>query len=89
MPITAERDCTDYSSPAPTPDPAPDRSARGKGRGVADTTAPSLVEFMRTDERQWDRFSCGRPIRRAKRAGFLRNVAVALGDWEVEAALEG
>ncbi|MFW6202003.1 MAG: tRNA epoxyqueuosine(34) reductase QueG, partial [Gemmatimonadota bacterium] len=48
---------------------------------VPGTTAPTLLELMRMDEADWDRFSRGRAIRRAKRAGFLRNVAVALGNW--------
>ena len=34
-----------------------------------------------TVEAAWDAFSRGSAIRRAKRAGFLRNVAVALGNW--------
>ena len=33
------------------------------------------------DETAWDDFSRGSAIRRAHRAGFLRNVAVALGNW--------
>jgi epoxyqueuosine reductase len=33
-----------------------------------------------SDEEFGERFS-GSPIRRAKRRGFLRNVAVALGNW--------
>ena len=40
-----------------------------------------LMELMSMDEAKWDEFSRGSPIRRAKRAGFLRNVAVALGNW--------
>ncbi|HEX7118805.1 MAG TPA: tRNA epoxyqueuosine(34) reductase QueG [Longimicrobiales bacterium] len=40
-----------------------------------------LVELMAMDEAAWESFSRGSPIRRAKRAGFLRNVAVALGNW--------
>jgi epoxyqueuosine reductase len=40
----------------------------------------SLVELMNMHEREWDAFSQGSAIRRAKRAGFLRNVAVALGN---------
>lgn len=33
------------------------------------------------DEAAWESFSRGSAIRRAGRAGFLRNVAVALGNW--------
>ncbi len=40
-----------------------------------------LVDLMGMDEAAWDEFSRGSAIRRAKRAGFLRNVAVALGNW--------
>jgi epoxyqueuosine reductase len=39
-----------------------------------------LLELMGMDEAEWDAFSRGSAIRRAKRAGFLRNVAVALGN---------
>jgi epoxyqueuosine reductase len=44
-------------------------------------TQRRLLELMAMDEAQWDVFSRGSAIRRAKRAGFLRNVAVALGNW--------
>lgn len=40
----------------------------------------SLISFMRMTEAEWDEFSRGSAIRRAKRPGFLRNVAVALGN---------
>jgi epoxyqueuosine reductase len=36
---------------------------------------------MSMDESGWESFSRGSPVRRAGRAGFLRNVAVALGNW--------
>ncbi|MGQ0813904.1 MAG: tRNA epoxyqueuosine(34) reductase QueG [Gemmatimonadota bacterium] len=39
-----------------------------------------LARLMRMDEAEWDEFSCGSAIRRARRSGFLRNVAVALGN---------
>jgi epoxyqueuosine reductase len=42
---------------------------------------PALAELMAMDEAGWERFSRGSAVRRAKRAGFLRNVAVALGNW--------
>jgi epoxyqueuosine reductase len=45
------------------------------------TTSPSLVDLMSMDESGWEAFSRGSPLRRAGRAGFLRNVAVALGNW--------
>jgi epoxyqueuosine reductase len=39
-----------------------------------------LVELMRMSPAEWDDFSRGSAIRRAGRAGFLRNVAVGLGN---------
>ena len=39
-----------------------------------------LIELMSMTEDQWDKFSRGSAVRRAKRSGFLRNVAVALGN---------
>jgi epoxyqueuosine reductase len=45
------------------------------------TRSPSLVDLMSMDESGWEAFSRGSPLRRAGRAGFLRNVAVALGNW--------
>ena len=47
------------------------------------TAAPPLIALLETalDERAWDTFSQGSPIRRAGRAGFARNVCVALGNW--------
>ena len=45
------------------------------------TTNRMLIDLMAMDEAAWDDFSRGSALRRAKRAGFLRNVAVALGNW--------
>ncbi|MBR9990600.1 MAG: tRNA epoxyqueuosine(34) reductase QueG [Gemmatimonadetes bacterium] len=45
------------------------------------TRSPSLVDLMSMDAAGWEAFSRGSPLRRAGRAGFLRNVAVALGNW--------
>jgi epoxyqueuosine reductase len=42
---------------------------------------------MRMDEDAWDEFSRGSAIRRAKRAGFLRNVAIALGNSRLPEAV--
>jgi hypothetical protein len=62
------------------------------------TESPSLVELMALDEAGWEAFSRGSPMRRAGRAGFLRNVALAaaalsdplgeIGSVEANAALE-
>ena len=45
------------------------------------TRSPSLVDLMSMDRPGWEAFSRGSPLRRPGRAGFLRNVAVALGNW--------
>jgi epoxyqueuosine reductase len=51
------------------------------------TASPSLIDLMLMDESGWEAFSRGSPLRRAGRAGFQRNVAVALGNWGDEAAI--
>lgn len=53
------------------------------------TASPSLVELLETafDEERWDAFSRGSTIRRAGRAGFARNVCVALGNWNDPSAV--
>jgi epoxyqueuosine reductase len=51
------------------------------------TSDPTLVELIAMDEAAWDRFSRGSAVRRSGRAGFLRNVAVALGNWGSERAV--
>jgi epoxyqueuosine reductase len=47
------------------------------------TDSPSLIALleMALDEAAWDAFSRGSAVRRAGRAGFARNVCVALGNW--------
>ena len=47
----------------------------------------TLIELMQMDDAAWDEFSRGSAMRRAKRSGFLRNVAVALGNSGDERAL--
>jgi epoxyqueuosine reductase len=42
--------------------------------------APDLIELLSIDEEEFRRRFRGSPIVRAKRRGFLRNVAVALGN---------
>ncbi len=51
------------------------------------TRSPSLIDLMALDEAGWEAFSRGSALRRAGRAGFLRNVAVALGNWGSEEAV--
>lgn len=45
------------------------------------TDSPPLVDLMSMDEAAWESFSRGSALRRSGRSGFLRNVAVALGNW--------
>ena len=47
------------------------------------TDAPPLTELLAValSEESWEAFSRGSAIRRAGRAGFARNVCVALGNW--------
>ena len=44
------------------------------------TNDANLISLMRMSDEEWDLFTRGSPIRRAKRSGLLRNVAVALGN---------
>jgi epoxyqueuosine reductase len=50
-------------------------------------TSPSLVELMSLSPEGWDEFTRGSAVRRARRVGLLRNVAVALGNWGSEEAV--
>ena len=50
-------------------------------------TSPSLVELMRLSPEGWDEFTRGSAVRRARREGLLRNVAVALGNWGSDEAV--
>ncbi|MFC1660062.1 tRNA epoxyqueuosine(34) reductase QueG [Gemmatimonadota bacterium] len=51
------------------------------------TDGPDLVELMGLTEEEFAQWFSGSPVKRAKRRGFLRNVAVALGNWRDPAAL--
>ncbi len=42
---------------------------------------PELLELMQMDEDEFRKRFRKSPVKRAKRRGFLRNVAVALGNW--------
>ena len=56
-------------------------SDTGRWTHVSNTDGPVLTELMSLSEDQFrERFS-GSPVKRAKRRGLLRNVAVALGNW--------
>ena len=48
---------------------------------IPGTDGPSLIALMRMDEDEWDAFTRGSAIRRAGYSGFMRNVAIALGNW--------
>ena len=48
---------------------------------------PSLIEWMTMTQEQFSARFKGSPIKRAKRRGLLRNVAVALGNWDAPEAV--
>jgi epoxyqueuosine reductase len=52
-----------------------------------DTDGPALLGLMELTEDEFSYRFSGSPIKRAKRRGFLRNVAVALGNWGSRQAL--
>ena len=52
--------------------------AYGAGR---DTDGPELIELMGLTDEEFSAVFSGSPVKRAKRRGLLRNVAVALGNW--------
>ena len=58
-----------------------------KTHARAELAAPDLLELLSLDESQFKRRFAGTPILRAKRAGLLRNVCVALGNVGDESAL--
>lgn len=51
--------------------------------------APLLLDLIALDEEQFRERFRSSPIRRARRRGLLRNVAVALGNWGDPAAVPG
>jgi epoxyqueuosine reductase len=52
-----------------------------------DAIAPRLLDLIALDEEGFQERFRGSPIKRAKRRGLLRNVAVALGNWGHPAAV--
>jgi epoxyqueuosine reductase len=52
-----------------------------------DRVAPALLELLALDDEQFRERFRGSPIKRTKRRGLLRNVAVALGNWGDEQAV--
>jgi epoxyqueuosine reductase len=72
-----------FAARAPGAPPVGVQVEPGAARSHPGTASPSLLDLLETalDEAAWDSFSRGSPIRRAGRAGFARNVCVALGNW--------
>ncbi len=52
-----------------------------------DLVAPKLIDLMQLDDVDFRSRFKGSPIKRTKRRGLLRNVAIALGNWGDEAAM--
>jgi epoxyqueuosine reductase len=50
-------------------------------RGREGVHGAVLIELMGMDQAEFSRRFKGSPVKRAKRRGLLRNVAVALGNW--------
>ena len=65
----------------------PDSDSGGASSGsraeasIPGTSGPALLDLIEMDEAAWEEFSRGSAIRRARRAGSLGKVAVALGNW--------
>jgi epoxyqueuosine reductase len=62
-------------------------SAEPRLRPRDDVTGPELIELLGLSEEEFAERYTGTPIERPKRRGFLRNVAVALGNWGDRAAV--
>ncbi len=56
------------------------KSPRNPGPGPEDFVAPPLDRFADIDEEEFRKIFRGTPVLRAKYRGFLRNVAVAMGN---------
>ncbi len=52
-----------------------------------ENVAPELTELMKLDQSAFKKRFRKSPIKRTKRRGLLRNVAVALGNWAHESAI--
>jgi epoxyqueuosine reductase len=72
-----------FAARAPGEPPFGVQLEKGASRSHPGTDSPSLIALleMALDEAAWDAFSRGSAVRRAGRAGFARNVCVALGNW--------
>ncbi|MBI3989853.1 MAG: tRNA epoxyqueuosine(34) reductase QueG [candidate division NC10 bacterium] len=71
--------CPYNRKPVPTEDPS--------FRPREGLYAPELIPFLRLSEEAFKERFKGSPVKRAKRRGFLRNVAVALGNLKCEEAV--
>lgn len=71
----------------PVNEPQPFEGMPEFAAGDVDAAFPDLVELLGIDEAEFRRRFAGRPILRAKYAGFLRNVCVALGNLGDSAAV--
>jgi epoxyqueuosine reductase len=78
--ITREKD---FAARAPGEPPFGVQFKPGASTAHPGTASPSLVELLETalSEPSWAAFALGSPIRRVGRAGFARNICVALGNW--------
>jgi len=54
---------------------------------VPDWGAPKLLDLIALDDKQFSAMFKGSPVKRTKRRGLLRNVAIALGNWGSDEAI--
>jgi epoxyqueuosine reductase len=80
-----------FARPAsrPTLQPAAALPPAGSLWPAPDDVAPPLPVLLGLDEAAFQRRFAGSPVKRAKRRGLLRNVAVALGNWGDPSAVPG
>ena len=63
------------------------KSSESGLRPRPENVAPELIELMKLDQSAFKKRFHKSPIKRTKRRGLLRNVAVALGNWAHESAI--
>ena len=63
------------------------KSSESGLRPRPENVAPELIELMKLDQSAFKKRFRKSPIKRTKRRGLLRNVAVALGNWAHESAI--
>ena len=63
------------------------KSSESGLRPRPENVAPELIELMQLDQSAFKKRFHKSPIKRTKRRGLLRNVAVALGNWAHESAI--